>query len=91
MLTPHSVEVMWTVSSSPDATGYIISYTSTAEYIDISNRNISIVINDNSATSHTFVNLEEGTLYDIGVRATANDGRMSGNIVVSVTTYTDGK
>ena len=67
MLTPRSVEVTWTVSSSPNVTGYIISYTTTAEYIDVSNRSISIVINDNSATSHTINNLEEGTLYDIGV------------------------
>ena len=91
MLTPRSVEFTWTVSSSTDVTGYIISYTTIAEYIDISNRSISIVINDNSAISHTFNNLEEGTLYTIGVRATTNDSRMSGNIVVSVTTYTDGK
>ena len=91
VLTPRSVEVTWTVSSSPDVTGYIISYTTAAEYIDIGNRSISIVINDNSATSHTFNNLEEGTLYDIGVQATTSDGRRSGNIVVSVTTYTDGK
>ena len=33
VLTPHSVEVTWTVSSSPDVTGYLISYTTTASYI----------------------------------------------------------
>ena len=91
VLTPRSVEVIWTVSSSPDVTGYIISYTTAAEYIDISNRSVSIVINDNSATNHTFNNLEEGTIYTISVRATTNDGRMSVNTSVSVTTYTDGK
>ena len=92
VLTPRSVEVTWTVSSSTDVTGYIISYTTTAEDIDVNNRSVSIVISDNSATtSHTFNNLEEDTLYTIGVRATTDDGRMSGNIVVSVTTYTDGK
>ena len=91
VLTPRSVEVTWTVSSSPDVTGYIISYTTTAEYIDINDRSDSVIVNSNTATSHTLNNLEEGTPYDIGVRAITNDGRMSGNIVVSVTTYTDGK
>ena len=91
VLTPRSVVVTWTVSSSSNVTGYIISYTTTAEYIDISDRSISIVVSDNSATSHTFNNLEEGTLYDIGVQATTDDGRTSGNILASVTTYTDGK
>ena len=82
--------VTWTVSSSSDVTGYIISYTTTAEYIDMNDRSDSVMLSD-SATSHTFNNLEEGTLYTIGVRATANNNRMSSNIVVSVTTYTDGK
>ena len=86
MLTPRSVEVTWTVSSSPDVTSYIISYTTTTEYTSGGS-----VMLSNSATSHTLSNLEEGTLYTIGVKATTNDGRMSGNIAVSVTTYTDGK
>ena len=92
MLTPRSVEVTWTVSLSPDVTGYIISYTTTAKYIDISNRSRSIMVNDNSATSHTLNNLEENTLYNISVQATTDDDRMSVNSnAVSVTTYTDGK
>ena len=86
MLTPRSVEVTWTVSSSTDVTGYIISYTTTAEYTSGGS-----VMLSNSATSYTLSNLDESTLYTIGVQATTNDGRMSGNIVVSVTTYTDGK
>ena len=88
MLTPRSVEVTWTVSSSSDVTGYLISYTTDADYIDISNRSRSVMVNGNSVT---LSNLEESTAYTIGVQATTNDGRMSGNIVVSVTTYTDGK
>ena len=91
MLTPRSVEVTWTVSSSPDVTGYLISYTTTAEYIDISNRSRSVMVSDNSATSTTLSNLEENTLYTIGVRGIANDGRRSGSIEIPVTTYTDGK
>ena len=91
VLAPRSVEVTWTASTSDDVTGYIISYTTNAEYIDINDRSDSVIVNSNSATSHTINNLEEGTPYDIGVQATTNDGRMSGNIVVSVTTYTDGK
>ena len=91
VLTPRSVKVTWTPSSSPDVTGYIISYTTTAEYIDISSRSGSVMVSGNSATSITLSNLEENTLYTIGVQATTNDGRMSSNIEVSVTTYTDGK
>ena len=90
MLTPRSVEVTWTVSSSPDVTGYLISYTTNAEYIDISNRSGSVMVSGNSATSGTLTNLEENTLYTIGVRATGTGG-MSGTIEESVTTYTDGK
>ena len=89
VLTPRSVEVTWTPSASPDVTGYLISYTTTAEYIDISSRSRSVMVSGNSA-SGTLTNLEENTLYTIGVRATA-DGRRSGNIEESVTTYTDGK
>ena len=84
MLTPRSVEVTWTVSSSPDVTGYLISYTTTAEYTIGG----SVTVND---AMHTLTELEKGTFYAIGVRATISDGRMSGNVVVSVTTYTDGK
>ena len=91
MLTPRSVEVTWTVSSSPDVTGYTVSYTTSVDYIDISSRSGSVMVSGNSATSHTLSNLEENTLYTIGVRGTADDGRRSGNIEESVTTYTDGK
>ena len=91
VLTPRSVEVTWIVSSSPDVTGYLISYTTTAEYIDMNDRSGSVMVSGNGATSHTLSNLEESTVYTIGVQATTSDNRMSGNIVVSVTTYTDGK
>ena len=91
VLIPRSVEVTWTVSSSSDVTSYLISYTTTAEYIDISNRSRSVMVSGNSATSHTLSNLEENTLYTIGVQAITNDDRMSGNTIASVTTYTDGK
>ena len=82
VLTPRSVEVTWTVSSSHDVTGYLISYTTTAEYTSGGN----VTVNGCSNISHTLNNLEENTLYAIGVRGTANDGRMSGNVVVSVIT-----
>ena len=91
MLTPRAIQVTWTVSSSSDVTGYIISYTTTAEYIDMNDRSDSVAVSGNSVTSHTFNNLEEGTTYTIGLQATTNDGRISGIIAVSVTTYTDGK
>ena len=85
VLTPRSVEVTWTVSSSPDVTCYIISYTTTAS-------GGSVPVNQCNTTRGTLNNLEEGTIYTITVRATTNDGRMSVNSnAVSVTTYTDGK
>ena len=87
VLTPRSVEVTWTLSSSFDVTGYLISYTTTASYAS----GECMMVSFNSAANHTLSNLEEGTLYTVGVRAITNDGRMSGNIGVSVTTYTDGK
>ena len=87
MLTPRSAEVTWTVSSSPDVTGYIISYTTTAEYT--SGENVAV---NRCVTRITLNNLEEGTTYAITVQATISDNRMSGNSnAVSVTTYTDGK
>ena len=88
MLTPRSVEVTWTLSSSSDVTvtGYNISYTTNASYTSAGSVTVG-----GSTTSHILSNLEEGTFYTIGVRATTNDGRMSGNTAVSVTTYTDGK
>ena len=88
MLTPRSVKVTWTVSSSPDGTGYIISYTTTASYT--SGR--SERVNQRTATRGTLNNLEESTTYTITVQATTGDNRMSVNSsAVSVTTHTDGK
>ena len=92
VLTPRSVVVTWTLSSSPDVTGYLISYTTTAEYINISNRSKSMMVNDNSVTRGTLMNLEENTLYIITVQTTTNDVRISAqSTAVLVTTYTDGK
>ena len=88
MLKPRSVEVTWTVSSSSDAIGYIISYTTTAS--DTSGE--SERVNGRTTTRATLINLEENTLYTITIQAITSDNRMSGNSnVVSVTTYTDGK
>ena len=90
VLTPPSVEVTWTVSSSSDVTGYLVSYTTTAAYVNMNDRSKSVMVNGNSAT---LSNLEESTLYTITVQATTDDdNRMSGNSdPVSVTTYTAGK
>ena len=88
VLTPRSVEVTWTVSSSLDVTGYIISYTTTASYTSGGSERV----NSSSTTNHTLNNLEEATTYTITVQATTSDNRMSVNSnAVSVTTYTDGK
>ena len=87
MLTPRSIEVTWTLSSSSDITGYLISYATTASYIDMSNRSRSI---DNT-TRATLINLEENTLYTITVQATSNNRMSANSDSVSVTTYTDGE
>ena len=87
MLTPRSVEVTWTVSSSPDVTGYLISYTTDAEYIDMNNKSGNMLVSGNSGT---LMNLEENTLYTITVQVTTNNGNANSD-AVSVTTYTDGK
>ena len=88
MLTPHSVEITWDISSSSGVTGYLISCTTTVLYTSGG----SVRVNGGSTTSRTLTNLEEDTLYTITVQATGNNNRMSVNsIEVSVTTYTDGK
>ena len=88
MLAPRSLQVTWTPSSSPDVTGYLISYTTTASYTSGG----SVMVNSNSATSGTLNNLEEGTTYTITVQATASNNIMSGNSnAATVTTYTTGK
>ena len=86
VLTSRSVEVTWTISLSPDVTGYLISYTTDASYTS----GDSVTVNGRSTTSHTLSNLEEGTFYTITVRANSNIGNTNGD-PVSVTTYTDGK
>ena len=86
VLTPRSVEVTWTLSSSPDVTGYLISYTTTASY----DSGGSVMLSDDSASRGTLTNLEEGTTYTITVQATSNSGNFN-STAVSVTTYTDGK
>ena len=86
VLTPRSVEVTWTVSSSPDVTGYIISYTTTASYTSGG----SVRVNNDSTIVLT--DLEENTFYTITVQAIGSDSRIIVNsTAVSVTTYGDSK
>ena len=63
VLTLRSVEVTWTVSSSSDVTGYLISYTTTALYTSGG----SVTVNGRSTTRGTISNLEENTPYTITV------------------------
>ena len=87
-LTTRSVQVTWTLSTSPNVTGYLISYTTDASYISDG----SVMVSGNSATSGTLNNLEEGTTYTITVQATTSNNIRSGNSnEVTVTTYTAGK
>ena len=86
VLTPRSVQVTWELSPSLNIISYLISYTTTALYINGGSMSV-----DGTTTSHTLINLEEYTLYIITVQAT-NSSRTSPNSnEVSVTTYTDGK
>ena len=89
VVTSRSIQITWEPSSSPNITGYLISYTTNAQYVDNSDRSKSIIV---TTTSGTLTNLEEDTLYTITVQATTNDNRMSANSnEVSVRTYTNGK
>ena len=83
MLTPYSVEVNWDQTS--DATGYLISYNSTAS-------NGSELVKGGSTTTHTLTNLEQKTQYTITVEATGSDDRMSAKSDEKfLTTFADGK
>ena len=86
VLTPRSVEVTWTLSSSSGVTGYLISYTTTASYTSGG----SMTVIGGSTASHALNNLEEGTLYTITVQATSNNGMSVNSDAVSVTTSTAG-
>ena len=91
VLTPRSTQITWEPSLSSGVTivGYLITYTTTASYINSNERSNSITV---STTSGTLTNLEEDTLYTITVQTTTNDNRMSANSnEVSVRTYTEGK
>ena len=86
VVTLHSIEVTW--NQSPNITGYLVSYTTTASYTSGG----SVTVNGGSTTSTVLTNLEENTLYAITVQATSSDNRMSVNSSeVSVITYADGK
>ena len=85
--TPHNLEVTWDQSLLTDATGYLISYTTTALYTSGG----SVIVDGIDNTSYTLNNLEEDTLYIITVQATTDDIRISPySIAVTVTTNTDG-
>ena len=83
VLTSYSVEVNWDQLS--DVNGYLICYNSNAS-------NKRLLVNGDSATSHTLTNLQQNTQYTISVQANSGDNRMSvKSNEVSVTTYADGK
>ena len=81
------VEVTWDQSLEEDATGYLISYATTASYTSGG----SMMVTGRDTTSVTLTNLEENTDYTITVQ-TNSSGTLSGNSVsVSVATWTDSK
>ena len=89
MVRPRSIAVTWTPSVSPDVTGYLITYTTTASYISINDRSRSMPVGN--TTSGILNNLEEGTTYTITVQSNSSD-RLSGNSnAVTVATQSMGK
>ena len=76
MVRPRSIMVTWTPSSSPDVTGYLISYSTTASYISMNDRSRRMQVGN--TTSGTLNDLEEGTTYTITVQSNSNVG-LSGN------------
>ena len=89
ILTPRSIQVTWTPSSSSGITGYLISYTTDASYISMNNRRRSITVGN--TTSGNLIDLEEGTTYTITVQTTAGNVMSSNSEAESVTTQTVGK
>ena len=88
VLSSSSIQITWLPSPSEDVTSYLITYFTTDPFTSLEN----ITVNGGSATSHTFTNLEEGTLYTITVQAIDSNNRMSANSnEVSVRTYTASK
>ena len=86
VLSHSSVEVTW--DQLPDATEYIMSYSTTASH----NSDKSVTVKGGCTKNHTLTNLEENTPYIITVQATASGGRKSEiSSEVSVTTHAAGK
>ena len=85
LLTPRSIQVTWTPSSSSDITSYLISYTTTVSYTSGGSTIVS------NTTSVTLNNLEEGTTYTITVQSNSRDGLRGTSNAMAVTTYTAGK
>ena len=71
MLTPNSAEVTW--DRSPRATGYLISYTTTASCAGDKNARVD----DGDTTSHILTNLVENAPYIITVQSFTGTGRYS--------------
>ena len=87
MLTHRNVSVTWDQSSSPNVTGYLILYNTTALYTSSG----GVTVNNGTTTSYNLTNLEENTPYTITVRAISNSGMSGDSNAVSVTTYTASK
>ena len=91
MLTANSVVVMWDQSPSTFVTGYLISYSTDASYINESDRMRSVMVTGHRTTSVTLTNLEENTPYTITVQSDSSDGPSAPSDALSVKTLTDGK
>ena len=88
IVTPRSIEVTWSPSSSSGVTGYLISYTTNASYTSGGNVTVAGV----DSANYTITDLEENTLYTITMQVTAGGNKVSANSnEVSVRTYADGK
>ena len=91
VLTPRSIEVTWNAIRQSYATGYLISYTTTASYT----YGRSVRVYGHTVTNYTLTNLEENTLYTVTVQGTYSGSGVTGVSAISnkfsIKTYTDGK
>ena len=80
------VKITWNPSTTSGVTSYVISYSTNASYTSGG----TVTVNSN-ITNVTFNDLEENTLYIVGVQALINTTLSSHTSQIQILTYTDGK
>ena len=88
VLSSRSIQITWSPSKSDSVTSYLITYSTTDRFTSSKN----VTVNDGSTTSHTLIDLEEGTFYTVTVQAIDSDNGMSANSnEVTIMTFTASK